>query len=236
MQTEVNKIISFLDVLIDNSQNILKTLTYHKFTYSGLLLNYNSFTFHFYKIGLIKCLIDRAYKFKNTWPSFHHDVSKIKDILKRNSYPPFIYYQIIKAYIDKIHYNSKISSEVRKSQYFNLPYIGKYSEQVKKLCKQYCKDNNVKTIFTSIKISNYFYFKNATPYFLQSFLVYKFVCARCKSCDNSKTCHHFITRIDEHIKNKKKSHVFQHLHNKEKCFSSFYLNCFCILDSATAKY
>ena len=34
----------------------------------------------------------------------------------------------------------------------------------------------------------------------------------------------------------KKSHVFQHLHSKEECFSSFDLNCFSILDSATAKY
>ena len=29
---------------------------------------------------------------------------------------------------------------------------------------------------------------------------------------------------------------FQHLHSKEECFSSFDLNCFSILDSATAKY
>ena len=93
MQTEVNKIISFLDVLIDNSQNIFKTLTYH---------NYNSFTPHFYKIGLIKCLIDRAYKFKNTWPSFHHDVSKIKDILKRNSYPTFLN-NIAKTIMSKLY-------------------------------------------------------------------------------------------------------------------------------------
>ena len=104
IETEVNKIIPFLDVLIDNSQNILKTSTYHKSTYS-----------RFYKIGLIKCLIDRAYKINNTWPGFHDDVSKIKDVLKRNSYPPFILDIIIKAYIDKIHYNNnKVSSEVNK--------------------------------------------------------------------------------------------------------------------------
>ena len=77
----------FLDVLIDNSQNILKTSTYHKSTYFGLLLNYTSFTSRFYKIGLMKCLIDRAYKINNTWPGFYDDVFKFKDVLKRNSYP-----------------------------------------------------------------------------------------------------------------------------------------------------
>ena len=133
MEAEVNKIILFLDVVIDNSQNILKTSTYQS-TYSGLLLNYTSFTSRFYKIGLIKCLIDRAYKINNTWPGFHDDdVSKIKDVLKRNSYLPFILDKIIKAYIDKIHYNnSKVSSEVDKLRYFKLPYVSKYSEQVEK--------------------------------------------------------------------------------------------------------
>ena len=47
METEVNKFNPFLDVLIDNSQNILKTSTYHKSTYSGLVLNYTSFTSRF---------------------------------------------------------------------------------------------------------------------------------------------------------------------------------------------
>ena len=144
METGLNKIIPFLDVLIDNSQNILKTSTYHKSTYSGLLLNYTSFTSRFYKIGLIKCLINRTYKINNTWPGFHDDVSKLKDVLKRNSYPPFILDKIIKTYIDNIHYNNnKVSSEVNKLRYFKLTYIGKYSEQVQKkitkLCKQYCK-------------------------------------------------------------------------------------------------
>ena len=240
METEVNKIIPFLDVLIDNSQNIFKTLTY-KSTYSGLPLNYTSFTSRFYKIGLIKCLIDRTYKINNSWPGFHDDVSKIKDVLKRNSYPPFILDKIIKAYINKIHYNNnKVSSEINKLRYFKLPYIGKYSEQVQKkitkLCKQYCNENNVKIVFTSFKKSNYFSVKNAPTYFLKAFQVYKFICARCKSCYISETSHHFIARIDENIKKDKKFHGFQHLHNKEECFSSFDLNCFSILDSATTKY
>ena len=47
METEVNKVIPFLDVLIDNHNNFLNTTAYHKSTYSGLLLNFNSFTAHF---------------------------------------------------------------------------------------------------------------------------------------------------------------------------------------------
>ena len=170
----------------------------------------------------------------------YDDVSKIKDVLKRNSYPPFILDKIIKAYINKIHYNNnKVSSEINKLRYFKLPYIGKYSEQVQKkitkLCKQYCNENNVKNVFTSFKISNYFSAKDTTSYFLKSFLAYKFTCARCKSYYISETCRHFITRIDGHIKKDKKFHVFQCWRTNEEWFSSFGLNC-SILDSATTNY
>ena len=173
--------IPFLDFLIDNSQSFLKASAYHKSIYSALLLNCTSFTSRFNKIGLMKCLIDRTYKINNTWPGFHDDVSKIKDVLKRNSYPPFILDKIIKAYINKIHYsNNKVSSEINKLRYFKLPYIGKYSEQVQKkitrLCKQYFNGSKVEIVSISFKISNYFSAKDARPYFFKSFLVYKFIC------------------------------------------------------------
>ena len=80
METEVNKVIPFLDVLINNYSNILNTVTYHKLTYSGLLHNFNSFTSCFYQIILIECLIDRAYKINSAWASFHNDVTKIKKL------------------------------------------------------------------------------------------------------------------------------------------------------------
>ena len=65
MEIEVKKIIILLDVLIDDRNNVLNTTAYHKWTYSGLLLNFDSLTSCFYKISLIKCLIDRACKTNN---------------------------------------------------------------------------------------------------------------------------------------------------------------------------
>ena len=37
METEVNKVIPFLDIHIDNYNNILNTITYHKLTYSDCM-------------------------------------------------------------------------------------------------------------------------------------------------------------------------------------------------------
>ena len=49
---------SFYGCLVDNRNNILNATTYHESTYSDLLLNFNNFTSRFYKISLIKLLID----------------------------------------------------------------------------------------------------------------------------------------------------------------------------------
>ena len=94
--------------------------------------------------------------------------------------------------------------ESDKTHFYKFPYIGKYSEQVQKklskICKQFCKDTDLKIIFISFKINSYFSTKDKIPYFLKSFLVYKFVCSRRNSCYLGKTCRHFKTRIDEHMK------------------------------------
>ena len=82
----------------------------------------------------------------------------------------------------------------------------------------------------------YFSTKDKIPYFLKSFLVYKFGCARCNSCYIGETCHHFKTRIDEHVKKDKKSNIYKHLHNNEECFSSFNSDCFYILDYAPTQF
>ena len=161
METKVNKVISFLDVLIDNRNNILNTSTYHKLTYSGLLVNFNSFSSRFYKIGLIKCVIDRAYKINNTWASFHNEVTKSKETLKRNSFPPFLIEKITKLYLNKVHSSSDQSDPAsNKTRFYKLPYIRKYSELVQKkfskICKQFCKNADLKIAFTSFKINNYF--------------------------------------------------------------------------------
>ena len=44
METKVDKIILFLNVLMNNLNKNFNATTYYKATYSGLLLNYDSFT------------------------------------------------------------------------------------------------------------------------------------------------------------------------------------------------
>ena len=97
----MNHSIAFLDVFISGIkiQN-LPLQTYHKSTFTGLLLNLKSFTSFSEKISLIKCLIDRSFKMCNNWNSFHDDIESIKSNLIKNAYLPFLINKVIKKYLD----------------------------------------------------------------------------------------------------------------------------------------
>ena len=89
-------------------------------------------------------------------------------------------------------------------------------------------------VFNSFKIKNYFSYKDPIPDDLKSFLVYKFTCASCSSSYIGKTCRHFKTRIEEHIKKNNKSRLFKHLHSRETCFNSYDYLCFKIIDNSNS--
>ena len=66
-EKEVDHKLAFLYILIDNTHfpSVITTV-YRKKTFTGLLTNYFSFTAWSYKLGLVRTLIDRAFKINNT--------------------------------------------------------------------------------------------------------------------------------------------------------------------------
>ena len=87
IEKQINHSIAFLDVFISGIDNQNLTLqTYHKSTYTGLLLNCKSFASFSYKINLSKCLIDRSFKTcNNSNNSLHNDIENIKSNLIKNA-------------------------------------------------------------------------------------------------------------------------------------------------------
>ena len=93
--------------------------------------------------------------------------------------------------------------------------------------KEFCKENfNIKLGFNSFKIKSYFSYKDPILNYLKYFLVCKFTCASCSSSYIDKTCCHFKTRTEEHIKKDNKSHISKHLHSTATCFDSYNSLCF----------
>ena len=147
----------------------------HRLTCTGLPLNFKSFISFSYKINLTKFLINRSFKICNNWNSFHNDIENIKSNLIKNAYPPFLIDKVIKKYLDyKFSSNQNQLKDKSDVHYFKLPYIGNLSHHIKnklsKLCKELCKENfNIKLVFNSIEIKNYFSYKNPIPNVLKFF-------------------------------------------------------------------
>ena len=150
--------------------------------------------------------------------------------------------KIMKKYLNyKFSSNRNQLKGISDVHYFQLPYIGNLSHHIENkrsnLCKEFCKGNvNIKLVFTLFKIENYFSDKDPIPDDLKSFLVYKFTCASCSSSYIGKTCHHFKTRIEEHIKKDNKSYIFKHLHSTATCCDSNNSLSFKIIDKANSKF
>ena len=109
MEKQFNHKLPFLDVLIDNHEpSSSLTRVYRKKTFTGLLTNYFSFTSYSYKVGLIKTLVDRAYKINSTWLGFHGDINYLTDILKKNLFPAYLINR--EDYKPFHHWDSKQSS------------------------------------------------------------------------------------------------------------------------------
>ena len=70
---------------------------------------------------------------------------------------------------------------------------------------------------------------------MKYFLVYNFTCAGCSSSYIGKTCHHFKTTIDEHIKKENKSHILKNIHSTTTYVDSYNSTCFKIIDKANSK-
>ena len=83
IEKESNKFLSFLEILVKNEGNRFSTSFYRKKTSIGLFTQFHSFTPMSYKIGLIRCLIHRAFKISSSYIIFHNELEKIKILLHK---------------------------------------------------------------------------------------------------------------------------------------------------------
>ena len=216
-EKQIKEILPFLDISIKSNEDFtFSTTTFRKKTYTGLLLNFFSFTPSGYKVGLIKTLIDRAYKINSSWISFDVDCNAIKNTLQKNNFPLNMVNSGIRAYLDSLHEQKEQVQNPPETRFFKLPFTGKYSSYTKKklqnVLEKYCKDISVKLVFTTFKIGSMFSLKDSIPNALKSNVVYKFSCASCNACYVGETTRHLATRIKEHLRSDMNSHVYKHIH------------------------
>ena len=237
IEKEQHLSLPFLDVQISRNGARLLTSVYRKKTYTGLLTNFFSFTTRAYKIGLLRCLIDRTFKICNTWTEFHSKISDLSVILQRNEFPSTLIDKHVTNFVNKA-----VSSELHERpventsmKYFSIPYIGSYSNfaqrRIQKLVKRYCFDLRICLAFSSFKIGRLFSTKDRLPLMSRSKVVYQFKCTSCGACYIGETHRNLDARISEHLTSKG-SNIFKHLQEFPVCKQSYSISNFTILDYA----
>ena len=97
-------------------------------------------------------------------------------------------------------------------------------------------DVDLKLVFSTCKVRDYFSQKDELPSCFKSHVVYKFNCAHCNACYVGRTDRHHATRVHEHLVSDKNSHILKHLKTNLQCKNACDENCFEILDTANSKY
>ena len=88
-EKQVNKQISFLDVLITSDWDQFCISVFRKETAIGLFTNLLGFTPFSYKVGLVRTLLHRAFMISSSWFLFHEEIVKIKHYLEKLLSPGF---------------------------------------------------------------------------------------------------------------------------------------------------
>ena len=176
----------FLDIKITRRNQQFKTSVYGKPTFSAVFTHYQSYVDQTYKKSLIDTLLFWCFSVCSDYTSFHLEVKKLREILKKNSYPSGIIEQSIRSFLNKLHVLKKVIPTVPKKELFIiLPYLGTLSSTLKIEIRTSFKNSlpqcNIKIILKSAnRLSSLFRFKDFIPKELQSHLVYRMLLTTAK--------------------------------------------------------
>ena len=242
-ESESNNSFSFLDINITRHDQKFKTSVYRKPTFSGVFTHYESYIDPSYKKSLIFTLLSRCFSICSDYTLFHLEVERLREILKKNSYPLGIIDQSIQIFLNKLYVPKRVYlTAPKKEVFFILPYLGSLSLNLKQNIHSYFTRTlpscNLKIILKSTnRLSSFFRFKDVIPREMRSHLVYKFSCGSCNATYYGKTERHLNVRSGEHIGKSpltgkkvacKTSAVSDHIlfhDNLESDFSDFKILC-----------
>ena len=123
-EIEVNSSLPFLDLTVAKHEDRFSTGVFRKATYTKLGMKYDSAITHGYKVSLIKCLIDRAYKLCSTWMNFTIDLEFLLEHFSVNGFPLRLVQERSKKYLDaKFHKKTACATVSKKLIYCSIPYM-----------------------------------------------------------------------------------------------------------------
>ena len=225
VEDEKDQQLAFLDVMVKRNSHEYYTTLYRKPTFTGVYLNWTSLTARKYKIGLIKCLLDRISKTCTKPEDKTKEIDTLKTILAKNDYPSEVIEGEIAKYLKPITAESQPAIQTktneqqgvkpRDKRYIVLPFVHRKADEfavrLKNLVSSHFPQVDFNVAFKApCTIGELFPFKDQIKKIEEmSKVVYKLTCETCKAEYIGETCRILQDRVEEHKKGPSSS-VWKH--------------------------
>ena len=212
---------NFLDLKLKfNTDGTISTGVFIKPTDKGIYSSYHSYSPEMYKRSLVKTLVLRAIKYSHSWPEFHSEISRLKQIFCNNNFPQNITENIIKNTINKyINTTEKLNNHEHIQFYVHLPNLLTFNTDKKTLNNILTShltptDNNntifLHAYFKPFKLSALFSTRDKPATKDKTNVVYQFQCSQqgCQALYIGYTTNSLSTRCKQH--RYKQSNIYMH--------------------------
>ena len=175
----------FLDIQVTRHNGKFITSVFRKSTFTGLGLNFLSFTPILYKLNSIRTLINRAYNVCSDFNFFHEDLVFLANYFAENFYPSFLFYKVLRDFLNSKFEPKPIMTTVKKDiRYIKLPFLGQTSYEIKKKLHLILKDAYPQIrfhfVFTNpFTVGSLLRERSSLSSELCSNVVYLFKCSQC---------------------------------------------------------
>lgn len=230
IEKEINKSINFLDLTINNHNQLHTFKIFRKPTQTNHTIHSDSHHPFQHKISAYNHMIHRLNNIPMSNEDYNHELKTIIQISKANGYSEQLIHNINRKIINKkIKYNLTTLTNIEEQnniKYISLHYNAGISNTVRKIFNQYGYTIAHKTNNTISK-----YLRNKKTHTTDSG-VYKLTCNECQKFYIGQTGRTFEQRFNEHIrevnhnnpKNNIKSNYAQHLNNEKHTYTNIDTN------------
>ena len=171
----------FLDIEIEINGDGVDTWVFRKKTHTSVMLNFNAMVPNVWKVGLIRCLLNRAKQICSSDALFSKEVLKLKKMFLDNGYPKVYFEKAYEKFLSpsRVEVLGETENEETLGRRYTLgiPYVGTASREYKKKITGVIKEHldvDISAYFTSCKVGSFFSLKSRTPFALKPCVVYKF--------------------------------------------------------------
>ena len=217
-EIENNCMLLFLGTQLLNKSTHVETKVYVKPTNSGLLLHYKSHVDDQYKRGLLKIMLDRAFRLSSNWAYFSEECDRLKLLFSRLKYLHKQINSTITRFIAIKATEQPVPSPMENNSPEPIRVVLPFKDQASAdILRTQLKDLSqkinptIQPVFVSHRIERDLKLREVKPQVVnQQCLVYHFKCDLCDAGYVGLTCQHLHQRVEEH-KNMSSS-IGKHFH------------------------